>query len=139
MLTTNTDRSPKHMSTRRRHFIYVRCAVILRFTDSVGATSLVTCLTLSVNHVYKLSRTTSRANSFNYASCRLRVADLAASQLATLHCPQVPQHLQSPSTDAKTVWDSPSYFIRDDRFMITNKVQFKQIKIAWQKRQLMLV
>ena len=141
MLTTNTDRSPKHMSTRRRHFIYVRCAVILRFTDSVGATSLVTCLTLSVNHVYKLSRTTSRANSFNYASCRLRVADLAASQLATLYCPQNlgRQDLASPSTVTKTVWDSPSYLIRDDRFMITKKVQVKQIKIAWQKRQLMLV
>ena len=60
------------MSTRRRHFICVRCAVILRYTesdtDSVGVTSLVTCLTLSVNHVYKLLRTTtitSRATEFN--------------------------------------------------------------------------
>ena len=90
MLTTNTDRSPKRMSTRRRHFICVRCAVILRYTDSVGVTILVTCLTLSVNQV----------------------------------------------------WDSPSYLIRDDRFMITKKVpkvQVKQIEIAWQKRHPMLV
>ena len=58
MLTTNTDRPPKHMSTRRRHFICVRCAVILRYNDSVGVTSLVTRLTLSVYHVYKLLRTT---------------------------------------------------------------------------------
>ena len=45
-------------------------------------------------------------------------------------------------TVAKTVWDSPSYLIRDDRFMITKKVpkvQVKQIKIAWQKRHPMLV
>ena len=46
------------MSTRLRHFICVRCAVILRYTDSVDVNSLVTCLTLSVNHVYKLLRTT---------------------------------------------------------------------------------
>ncbi len=45
--------------------------------------------------------------------------------------------MESPSTKdqgtvAKTVWDSPSYLIRDDRFMITKKVpkvQVKQIKI----------
>ena len=110
------------MSTRRRHFICVRCAVILRYTDSVGVTSLVTCLTLSVNHIYKLLRTTTITLR---ASCRHRVADPAASQLATLHCPQ---HLESPSTIAKTVWDSPSYLIRDDRFMITKNVQVKQIK-----------
>ena len=59
--------------------------ILLRYTDSVGVTSLVARLTLSVNYVYKLLRTTTIVVKFNEGSLSVYLQNWNITTNAHVH------------------------------------------------------